>query len=116
MSAKWKALSVEERAIWDERAAADKVRYEKELAEYAASKASAAPEEELAEYEAGKASAALEVPPEAEEMTQEEQDAVKHAVAHFMHDEQDTMGHGQEETEVPSQQELYAKATKIALV
>jgi len=33
-SAKWKALSEQERAVWEEKAAADKERYEKELARY----------------------------------------------------------------------------------
>lgn len=34
VSANWKALTDQQRAVWDEKAAADKVRYQKELAEY----------------------------------------------------------------------------------
>jgi hypothetical protein len=41
VSTNWKALSDQERAIWDEKAAADKVRYQKDLAEYEATEATA---------------------------------------------------------------------------
>jgi len=34
LSVNWKALTDQERAVWDEKAAADKVRYQNELAEY----------------------------------------------------------------------------------
>ena len=41
VSTNWKALSDQERAIWDEKAAADKVRYQNELSEYETSEATA---------------------------------------------------------------------------
>ena len=41
MSVNWKALSVQERALWNEKAAADKQRYQKELAEYQNSQSTA---------------------------------------------------------------------------